>query len=874
MVLSIDCVSAQEPARKQENPEPPAAKAEIEPVPPAAEPGPAISATSSKEGKSSTESAAAQRNENVYILRIDNNAVKESLQRLGASVTIVDEPRVTADYYATELGQPAAEFPFLKQVQQTGWHGELYESHQNSVLNARTFFQVGAVKPSHQNHYGFLIGGPVDTRNAFTFEGGQRKIRGNVNGNVLVPAAGEREPLTPDVEKQAVIRHFLSAYPNELPNRPDFDPRALNTNSPQSIDEDRLGGRWDLSLSARRRLMSRYFHQTQYIRSFQLVAGQNPDTTLRAREAQTTLIQTAGDAVWTTGFAFRRLRSILVPEQHAVGPSVRMSDAIEYLGPKWNVPLDRRDNSFRAGTQVAWIQGRHRLTAGAEGVRFQLNGTEVSGHRGSYTFSDDFGRTAVENLLWGTPTYYFTGIGDTNRGFRSLTFQSYAGDEWSAGANLHLTFGLRYGLDGAPSEVNHRTEVPYRCDWMNLSPRFGFAYSTHRWGIWRGAYTVSYGQIAPATYAQARDNPPGVISIEVDNPNLLDPLAGIDLTHLDANTKSGLLLLSPDLRDPYVHQYNLSWERQFAKSWSVRVGYVGSRARQLFAAPQTNRGLLIPGVESTTGNLQERRADPGHYQITRLVNMGDAFLDAGLVTVTLPSRKGFSARATYTLSHAIDTGSDYTSTGSGDEAWQENAQWEFELKRDLRGSSRFDSRHALLAQYSWDLPSGYARGVLRRLAGGWNISGATLLKTGTPFTVRVGSDSPGFGNVDSITSDRPNLIDAAILGRNISNPDTAGELLPRSAFGYIAADQVRGNLGRNTFRKDGIINFNLALARQWLLPARGGERRLLFRAEAFNALNHAQFDAPGFLLVNNNFGKITNTLNDGRILQLSLLLNF
>ena len=41
-----------------------------------------------------------------------------------------------------------------------------------------------------------------------------------------------------------------------------------------------------------------------------------------------------------------------------------------------------------------------------------------------------------------------------------------------------------------------------------------------------------------------------------------------------------------------------------------------------------------------------------------------------------------------------------------------------------------------------------------------------------------------------------------------------------------------------------------------------------------NALNHPQFDAPGFTLVNNNFGKITNTLNDGRILQLGLRFYF
>jgi hypothetical protein len=306
----------------------------------------------------------------------------------------------------------------------------------------------------------------------------------------------------------------------------------------------------------------------------------------------------------------------------------------------------------------------------------------------------------------------------------------------------------------------------------------------------------------------------------------------------------------------------------------LRVGYLGSRAHQLFSALQTNRGQTVPGMESTTGNLQERRADPNHYQITKLVNMGDAYLDAGQVSVTLPTRKGVFINASYTLSHAINTGSDYTSTGSGDEAWDENAQWEFELKKGLKGPSRFDSRHTFLAQYSWDLPVGSIRGVLGGLLRSWNLSGATLFKTGTPFTVRVGSDSPGYGNVDGITSDRPNLLDPSVLGRSINNPDTASALLPRSAFGYIAPGEVQGTLGRDTFRKSGIANFNLALARQWVLPFKGAERRLLFRAEALNATNHPQFDAPGFLLANNNFGKITNTLNDGRILQLALRLFF
>ena len=38
--------------------------------------------------------------------------------------------------------------------------------------------------------------------------------------------------------------------------------------------------------------------------------------------------------------------------------------------------------------------------------------------------------------------------------------------------------------------------------------------------------------------------------------------------------------------------------------------------------------------------------------------------------------------------------------------------------------------------------------------GSWTISGALLLKSGTPFPVFAGSDAPGFGNVDGENGDR------------------------------------------------------------------------------------------------------------------------
>ena len=828
----------------------------------------------SADSASTTESAASHRNENVYIVRVDNNALRESLIRVGASITIVNEPGVSANYYGAEFGQAPVEFPFLKAATRGGWHGELYETLQNSIFNARTFFQVGPVKPSRQNQYGFQVGGPVSRKQFLSFEAGQRKLRGMVNGNVLVPRADEREPLTADPAKAALIRRFLGAYGTELPNRLDLDPRALNTNSPQRINDDSISGRWDLDLGGSRKIWTQYQHQNQVIHSFQLIAGQNPDTTLRTRHAQITLSQPfRGSGEWTSGFSLRRLHTILVSEPNAVGPSARFAESIEFLGPRWNVPLNRTENTFRGGSQVAWISGNHKFTAGGEYARLQFNGSESQGHRGTYGFNDNFGRTAMENFLMGVPTYYFQGIGDTSRGFRSRTGQLYFGDQWRATPGLSITAGLRYGMDGAPSEVNHRTTVSYPCDCNNLSPRLGLAYQLGGWGVLRASYTLSYGQIIPATYQQARFNPPAVISIEVDSPNFVNPLQGIDLSHIDANTRSGLLLLSANLHDAYAHQYNFSWERQFQNTWMLRLGYVGSRSKQLFSALQINRAQPVPGIPLTTDTYADRRADQRYNEILKLTNMGDAYLDAAQASVAIPGRHGLAFAGSYTFSKAIDTGSDYTSSGSGDEAYLDASQTEYELKKDLKGPSRFDSRHTFLARLSYDLPT-FRNGQWRYLTNGLNISGGALLKSGLPFTLRVGSDSPGFGNVDGMSSDRPNLLNPSILGRAIDNPDTSTEMLPRSAFAYLGSEDRRGNLGRNTFRKDGIHNVNLAITRTWIFPSSRAERRLTFRAEAMNALNHPQFDAPGFTLVNNNFGKITNTLNDGRILQLGLRFYF
>ena len=147
-----------------------------------------------------------------------------------------------------------------------------------------------------------------------------------------------------------------------------------------------------------------------------------------------------------------------------------------------------------------------------------------------------------------------------------------------------------------------------------------------------------------------------------------------------------------------------------------------------------------------------------------------------------------------------------------------------------------------------------------------------LLKSGTPFTVVSGSDAPGRGNVDGSPGDRPFLLDPALLGRTIGNPDTSRQLLPRSGFRFMnGPEELAGNLGRNTFRRGKIANLNASLARTWTLAR---ELQMTLRAESINFTNTPQFAEPGTTLAAPNFGQINNTLNDGRTFRFLLRLVF
>ena len=800
-------------------------------------------------GKADTAVGESRRNENVQFNLIDNYSLKESNLRLGTTATIVREFVVDRGYFGAEFGTAPKADLTIPTALRTGFHGQLRWTHLNSIFSARTFFQVGSVKPARENDYGFNAGTNLWKNAKLFVDAGQTKIRGSVNGNVLVPRPDEREPLATDPATRAIVVRFLAAYPKELPNRTDINLRALNTNSPQTINNHQANFRLDQALTKQDGLALQYQFTNQNVQAFQLVAGQNPNTDTKSHVAR--LAWTRQWSPTTVSYlttSYDRVTSVLLPDDEAVGPFI-IPSGLTVLGPDGSIPIDRAQNQMRFGGQVRRVQGKHTMTAGFGFLRRQLNGRESDVHRGFFSFNsevvkDEEGKDrlidAVENLRRGRASMYLISIGHIHRGFRNWEMQFYAGDNWQLSPRLTLQFGLRYQPTTAPVEVNNFNQVPFDSDLNNVAPSVGFAYRMPRnLGVMRGGFGVHFGEIFAPTFQQIRYSPPLNNKINVNIPNLVNPLGSLTQGGQIPIARATVYTTAPELALPYSYQYNLSWEPELGKAFGrfarLQFGYVGSRSHKLFVMWYQNRAHVVKDIKQELGTINQRRANPNFAEIRYVVNTSNGYFDAGRVSLVLSNWHGLTMDTAYWFSKAIDLGSNYLNNAYENDSRSSRSQSEFENHREMKGLSLFDQTHAFLWRVNYLLKPQSPFRALDRLTNGWNFSAVVLAKTGIPFNVVSGSDAPGFGNVDGSGGDRPNLLDPGILGRTIANPDTSKQLLPRAAFGFIKPTEESGNLGRNVFRKGPIRNVNATMARTWAFQK---DVRLTFRAESSTSSTH------------------------------------
>src|SRR5438876_10068487 len=332
-------------------------------------------------GQADTSKGEARRNENVQINLLDTNAVRELNARVGTTATIVEEFVAERGYWAAEYGTPSRN-PIRAQLQQgSGVHGSLFWNHNNSIFSARSFFQVGPVRPARQNQYGATLGMQLWEGGFFTFTGSEDQTRGNVNGNILIPLPEERTPLPTDPATRAMVQTLLDAYPNVAPNRTDQAARALNTNSLQSVNTNLANGQLTQKVGARDALMFRYNFTAQQVTAFQFLKGQNPNTDNKSHGARITWNRVLSPAtVLDFSVAFDRQGTLLTATSDAVGPIYM--NGLTVLGPQSSsIPIDRAINRFHYNASMQQSRGTHVSSAGFGASRRRQNGYGADGVR-------------------------------------------------------------------------------------------------------------------------------------------------------------------------------------------------------------------------------------------------------------------------------------------------------------------------------------------------------------------------------------------------------------------------------------------------------------------------------------------------------------
>ena len=800
------------------------------------------------------------------------------------------------NYFAAEYGAPLHEFSALaRRSHPPRWSYSVSQAVEYSALNARSFFNVGPLPSSRKNLYQLAAGGPVvRDRLSLLAQYGRLRERGEMNGSAQVPRADERVPLAEDPRARSILNGLLGAFPAALPNSPNVTERQLNASDSRVLAHREGLLRLDFRLQENTALGLLYSISDDSENPFELVAGQNPQSDLRNQRLRLGVTQSfSPSAVGQVGFDFDRVSADLsltdryrtlfsglgthAPDET---PDIDFQgDSLQDIGPGAQFPRRRAQNRFTLYAGATKITSRHSLKAGWGLTRVQVNDLDSSHRRGTLLFAADFGRSEIENFLLGAPSQLTFTLGNLYRGFRSWEHFFYLGHQVPLTPNLNLSLGLRYEVQTAPSDARGLTDVGYSTDRTNWAPRAGLAWNPAGGSVTvRAGYGISYGAVFPETYQFARFSSPGVQVIRIPAPDITR-LLSIPLQDALPGERTVSHRISGDLATPYSHQYSLAVESSLPASLFLQLTYFGSRSFHLFTQNISNRAgpsFNAAGVEPTTANIDARRPDPRSSDILEIASNSNAYYDAAQVSLEKRLSRGVRFRAVYTFSKSIDLGGDFTSTASSLEPSAETGALTSEFvsrASDRKGPSLFDTPHNLTLSYSFALPSvGHITGWTGLLLRDWDVSGTTIFQSGLPWQART-ADGPGWGNVDGIPNDRPNLLNSALLGGSFDHPDNSAARLRTEDFDTRIPAGASGSLGPNVFRGDGTNVWNVSVGKAFRVQ-RWGEAAFEFRAVFLNLFNQAQFAAPRGNLAGAVFGRISETIHPGRATQLSVRARF
>jgi hypothetical protein len=421
-----------------------------------------------------------------------------------------------------------------------------------------------------------------------------------------------------------------------------------------------------------------------------------------------------------------------------------------------------------------------------------------------------------------------------------------------------------YGISHAPLTGNNRSPNP-------------------DFGGFTGVSTVAGGSTPGGTADPTRpvrlsDNPPVVTG------GTLAQRLGADPNGLVFNNSLGLGDVAVAVADsgniPYSQNWNLSLSFEPFKNTAVEIAYVGNKGTHLYM-PRVNINPKDPdfvelletsniGAETTfsdplgrtnvlgaTVAIQRNSITAPFFGFNNLFRFYDpsanSIRHAGYVDVRRRVRQGLTFTANYTYGKSIDDASDASPDTRVLTSGSTLGHVTYGVPRSVdRSVSAFDVKHVFSSTFVWDLPIGRKRwlladapGVVDAVLGGWSVSGLFRVQGGLPFLPYI-TDTNRLGGINRTI--RLDIVEGVPLKNpRYDSSCQVGAACEPYVNPAAFMRPVKGQLGNAPRTIDALRGpnqefFDLSFQKNFPWPfARNEKRRINFRVDLLNALNHPNF---------------------------------
>jgi hypothetical protein len=478
------------------------------------------------------------------------------------------------------------------------------------------------------------------------------------------------------------------------------------------------------------------------------------------------------------------------PQSETPNPYYDFQDAFSYLKGKHTLKFGYEYTHIEADSNIPnYGRGRVNFKGGQTGG---LADCKIKGVLTSCPLEDFFAgnpdggtllagnnnrqMTWSNNALFAQDDWRITPKVTVNLGMRwsYVSPISAANNLW---ANFDPTSATGMSQQGTPGNG-----TMWKPDYHDFSPRVGFAWDVTGKGdtVVRGGFSIMYSAFTAVQWMNQNDfqndnsvtlaaNPTGAGIVycpaTCQGPALGNPLFGIPVTiaptgnivvkaasvsptnanwngtlfSAPATPQCGdgigsdpgqcdLLGVNPNLRTPYIMNFNLGIQHQFGSNLSLEVGYVGNRGERLVGFQDVNQANPATGV------------NPYAVQFPWLgfvnVMSNDVHSNYNSLQATLTKRlsHGLSFIAGYTYAHGLDNGS-LNRFGLIPQNSQDVAA-EY-------ASSDFDVRHRLTLTATYNIPG--IKGFAQMLEG-WQVNTIVNLQSAQPWTIVDTNDNFAVNN--------------------------------------------------------------------------------------------------------------------------------